>query len=117
MRIKKKEKRLILELSFFEFLLALKRSLMIPIEKIQSIKRKPYKSFGIRFPGTFVPFIVKAGTYYIRKNGKWEKEFWLRTTGGMPLVIETKDWDYDRVVLALPELDKIEKQIIEIVGS
>ncbi len=117
MRVKKRGNKLVLDLSFFESLLALKRSLVIPLEKIQSIKRIPYKSFGIRFPGTFIPFIVKAGTYYTRKNKKWEKEFWLKTTRETPLVIEIKGWDYNKVVLALPELDKIEKQITEIVGS
>lgn len=49
----------------------------------------------IRAPGTFLPGVVKAGTYYTARG----KEFWCLFRGKTPLRIELKNNSYKRVIL------------------
>ncbi|MGK7889001.1 MAG: hypothetical protein AB4042_06675 [Leptolyngbyaceae cyanobacterium] len=62
---------------------------------------------GIRAPGTFVPGVIRAGTYYTQQG----REFWYVTRqegGGFEQVMVlslslTADEYYKRIVLSVPE--------------
>ena len=53
----------------------------------------------IRAPGTFLPWVVKAGTYYTARG----KEFWCLFRGKTPLRIELKNNSYKRVILGVED--------------
>lgn len=53
----------------------------------------------LRAPGTFVPGLIKAGTYY-NKQGK---DFWYATRGKGFLVLELEQDKYRRVVLTIDD--------------
>src|SRR5690606_6495562 len=69
-----------------------------PTNQIASLeKTAPKTSLGeLRFPGTFFPYLIKAGTYY--KKGS--KEFWYRTYSKKYLLsINLKNSKLKRIVL------------------
>ena len=49
----------------------------------------------LRCPGTAVPWLICAGTYY----GRGRKEFWDRTVGGKAIRIDLRDGPYTRIVV------------------
>jgi hypothetical protein len=82
-------------------LFALKGSLKIPAEKIQSVEVLPRRGVPpgrgmmIRLPGTYIPGVVHHGSYRLGAN----REFWAVYRHDDVLVISVDDWDYKRVVL------------------
>jgi hypothetical protein len=55
------------------------------------------KGFWIRLPGTYVPGLIKAGSYR-NSRGKWS--FWdLRRARDRIIVIELSGWQYDFIVV------------------
>lgn len=58
---------------------------------------KPSMSWReLRFPGTYLPFVIKAGTYFTPRG----KEYWYVTrTKPHCLVIELQNMNYKRLVL------------------
>jgi hypothetical protein len=55
----------------------------------------------LRAPGTFLPGVIKAGTYYTARG----KEFWyaVRSRKNNPLTIELQDESYRRLVLTIDD--------------
>jgi hypothetical protein len=55
----------------------------------------------LRAPGTFLPGVIKAGTYYTARG----KEFWyvVRSRKNSPLTIELQDETYRRIVLTIDD--------------
>lgn len=79
-----------------ETLLCFRNSLSIPLDRITGVSTEnPGWQWSARVPGIYIPFLVKMGTYFVSGG----KEFWLTTVGKPYLVIETKGWNYDRIVL------------------
>jgi hypothetical protein len=62
---------------------------------------QPASWLELRAPGTFVPYLIKAGTYYTRRG----KEFWcvVRSRKEKPLTIELKDAPYQRLVITIDD--------------
>lgn len=62
----------------------------------------------IRAPGTFIPGIIKAGTYLTRDG----KEFWY-VPRGMPhyVTIELREGPYRRIVLGLDDAESVERAL------
>ncbi len=55
-----------------------------------------------RAPGSYVPGLIKAGTFYSPRG----KEFWyVRRHRPVRIVIELKDEKYDRMIISFPERD------------
>lgn len=54
---------------------------------------------GIRLPGTYIPWLVAAGTYYTKKG----KEFWCLIGKKKILRIELHDEPYARLILGINE--------------
>lgn len=83
-----------------KILAAKKKSLAIPFKHIKQVTtRKPIPKRGflseVRAPGTYLPRLVKAGTYHTRKG----KEFWYVTRRKPYLVLDLKNETYARIVL------------------
>lgn len=92
------EKVLRVKLNPIEMILTMRGSLDIPLKNIKGAStEKPGREWGARAPGTYIPFIIKAGTYLFGTG----KEFWFTTIGKPYLVIETEGWSYRKVVLTM----------------
>lgn len=93
--------KLILELEGLEQLWAFhwEKNLEIPLAHIQQVTtEEPVSSWmEIRAPGTFIPRIIKAGTYYTSHG----KEFWYVTRDRDYLCLELQDEPFQKIVLTL----------------
>jgi hypothetical protein len=95
--------RLQIELEWYEQLWAftLNKTFDIPLSHIQrATTEEPQSSWmELRAPGTFLPGIIKAGTYYTRQG----KEFWYVTKDTDYLVLELKDESFKRIILTIDQ--------------
>ncbi len=93
--------RLQIELDWFEQLWAFSwlKVFEIPLSHLDKVTNEEPKSnwSEIRAPGTFIPGIIKAGTYYTRKG----KEFWYVTKDQDYLVLELNNETYRRMIFTL----------------
>ena len=91
---------------------AFKSSVRVPIGSVRSVardadaKRGMWK--GIRFPGTHIPGLIVAGTFYQRHR----KSFWDVTNAANTIVVETHGGPYDRIVVDVSDPRKT-VQLIE----
>lgn len=53
----------------------------------------------VRMPGTAIPGVIKAGTYYTSRG----KEFWYVTRSSHYLTLELKDEFYQKIVLTVEQ--------------
>lgn len=80
---------------------ALKGRLRIPAEKIRSVEVLPRREVPpgrgtlIRLPGTYIPGVVRHGSYGLGPN----REFWAVYRQDEVVVISVDDWAYRRLVL------------------
>jgi hypothetical protein len=94
-----------IEMTGWDRIWSFKSSLVIPRGSIGGV----YKYDGelrppwCRCPGTALPRVIIAGTYY----GRGRKEFWNTRFRKGTLVIDLKDADYTRVVVDVDDPDKI----------
>ena len=101
---------LMIDLSFWEKVWGFHGSFRIPLAHISGIKCEiPVTSWKeLRVPGSFVPGLIKAGTYYTPRG----KEFWYVTRWGKQFVtIELQSERYKRIVLGLPIGEYIPAQL------
>jgi len=72
-------------------------NLSIELKNITNISsKKPLtKEFEIRAPGTFIPNLIKAGTYYTNKT----KKFYYVTQDSNYLVLDLKNELYNQIIL------------------
>lgn len=98
MTITIKENEITVDLSFWEKLWSLHGNFQIPKSNIVSIsKGGPHSSwFDLRIPGTFLPGVIKAGTFYTRRG----REFWYVRYGSPRIYsIELVNMSFKRLVL------------------
>ncbi len=101
MNIRIEGNTVVISLSFWERVWAFHRSFRIPRSHVTGMSQAlpPSTWKEIRIPGTFLPGIIKAGTYLTPRG----KEFWYVTRRNpQPLVLELRDEKYKRIVLTLP---------------
>jgi len=96
--------RLELTLEGWEHLLAFRiRPLSVPLAHVERAEasRPPFTWKSLRAPGTSVPGLLKAGTYYTDRG----KEFWYveRRDGQQPLTLELRDEPFRRLVLSIAD--------------
>lgn len=95
--------KLQMEWELFEqfFAFQFKRNFLIPLEHIElATIEEPQSSWSeIRAPGTFIPGLIKAGTYYTRGR----KEFWYVTKQQDYLTLELKNEDYNKIILTIDQ--------------
>ncbi len=97
-------------------LLALKSKLAIPFNHIVGATIDPgiLKDFkGIRSPGTAVPGLYYAGTFYNQQ----EKLFFNIKTSSTPVVIQLRNEEYDRIVIGVEDPRKLVKYLNNLIYS
>ena len=99
MEIKKENGELRVTLSFWEKIWSLHGNFTIPSINVISIKEVIPKSswWDVKFPGTFFPGVIKAGTYLTPRG----KEFWYWVKNRKKVyTIELKNFVYKRLILS-----------------
>jgi hypothetical protein len=81
----------------------LKPTIVVPLRHLSAVgtEMPPRRGIEWRIPGTYLPGLIQAGTYYTRRG----KEFWYvtRARRGSLLVLELEDEPYERLVLGVPD--------------
>jgi hypothetical protein len=93
-----------IELSNLEKILSFHNSLNIPVSQIIEISDTllPPTWKEIRAPGTAIPALIKAGTYYTFRG----KEFWMLKKKDNPIRIELKNNKFKRLILGVSDYEK-----------
>lgn len=103
--------KLQIELEWFEQLWAfhLHKLISIPLTHISNVTTdEPQSTWAeIRAPGTFLPGVIKAGTYYTRRG----KEFWYVTSERNYLTLELQHEPYQRIILTTDNNENWAEQI------
>jgi hypothetical protein len=89
-------------------LLALRRTLEFPLSAVRSARRLAPSEIagwwkGWRMPGTHVPGVLVAGTYY--KNG--QRHFWDVRRAEQAIAIELEGDRYDRLFVEVEDPEKV----------
>ncbi len=96
---------------------ALKSSLEIPLEHVASVRTDPEVAkgwwHGMRLPGTNVPGVITAGTYYTRH----QKTFWDVHNPDRAIVIDLRDESYDRLVVEVANPEEAVALIASVVAN
>ncbi len=96
------EGKLVLEVRGADKLWALKSSLEIPLQHIAGVRADSSIArgwwHGWRMPGTNVPGVITAGTFY--QDGK--RVFWDVHNPDNTIVIELKDERYNELIVEVP---------------
>ena len=95
-----------IEITGWDQVWSFKGSLTIPKESIRKVSKHDGKLRPpwCRFPGTALPRVIIAGTYY----GNGRKEFWNTHFRKNTLVFDLQDTEYTRIVVDVDDLDKIQ---------
>ena len=101
--------RLDVRLATLDRILAMRGSFSIPFLDITSgsTASLPSTCKEVRSPGTFIPGVIKAGTYY---NSRGE-EFWMVKKGQQILNIEVKEMPYKRFVLGVENSEELVRKL------
>lgn len=95
------DEKLQIEFTTKEQLLAVRwhKTWQIPLTHIAQVTTaEPQSSWKeLRAPGSFIPGVVKAGTYYTNRG----KEFWYVNRETDYLTIELRDESYKRIILTI----------------
>lgn len=95
--------KLLIDLEWYEQLWAftLTKTFEIPLNHIKrATTEEPQSSWQeIRAPGTFLPGVIKAGTYYTRTG----RQFWYVTQDKNYLVLELQDEAFNKMVLTIDQ--------------
>jgi hypothetical protein len=68
---------------------------------------------GLRVPGTWIPGLIVAGTYYWAHV--WTFAFWRR--GQQPLVVNVRNLRWSRLVIGVPSASEVVRQINERIAA
>lgn len=96
------KEELIVNLSGWEALAAFQGTIRIPLAHVRgATEDEGFRGgeLGLRAPGTGIPGMLSAGTYY--KSG--DSQFAFITRGTHPVVIELKHEKWDRLVLGVDD--------------
>jgi hypothetical protein len=101
-RIELTDRELVLHLGFWEALASFHRSIRIPLANVRGATDDDGYSgsdLGLRAPGTYLPGVIAAGTYY----NKGDKQFVYMTRRTHPVVIELANERWARVVVGVAD--------------
>lgn len=91
---------------FIKFL-AFKKPFTISKHNILKVYQDPKELSGWkgwRSPGTCIPFLFNAGTYYLKDK----KNFWFVSNKSKAIIIDLKDEEFDKLII---EVENPEKSI------
>lgn len=99
------DSNLYIKFNTIEKILGVHWSFTIPLNTISDIRTDSptHLSHGLRFPGTFFPGLIKAGTYLTSRG----KEFWYTTRNKKFLSIEIRQGFYKRIILSVNDNESI----------
>ena len=106
------QKHLAITFSFWEKVWGFHGNFSIPLDHIENVTMTlpPSHWTDMRAPGSFLPGVIKAGTYFT-KNGK---EYWYVTRGEKKFItIELEQDRYKRIVLSLPKYASIPDALLQ----
>lgn len=89
---------------------ALKSRLQFPLSSIRSVAIDPQladKPRGLRAPGTYIPRMITAGTFYADKK-RW---FWDVSNPNNAVAIEVEGEKYQMIVVEVEKPNQVIKQI------
>jgi hypothetical protein len=98
---------LLVELAGWDRLLTLKRRVRVPLDAVSAVEAKHRSEIKrlpgrwLRLPGTYVPSMVHHGSYGRRPH----RDFWAIFRQERVLVVHCRGWEYERLVLAVPDPD------------
>jgi len=100
--------KLRIDLGSLEKVLAIRGGFEIPLENIVKVGTEAHRTGWreIRAPGTYLPGVIKAGTYYTPRG----REFWYVTEKGV-LVLELENETYKRIVLSIDDNEEWAERI------
>ncbi|MBW4644651.1 MAG: hypothetical protein KME23_16950 [Goleter apudmare HA4340-LM2] len=108
------DEKLKIEFTLKEQLLAVRwqKIWQIPLSHITQVTTaEPQSSWKeLRAPGSFIPGVVKAGTYYTNRG----KEFWYVNRETDYLTIELQNESYKRIILTVDNSESWRQQIVPI---
>lgn len=109
---------LLLTVRGLHVLWALRRRLEIPLGHLREVRRAERGIMsgwwkGLRAPGTFLPGVIVAGTYYQRG----EKIFWDVCDDSRAIVIELAGESYDRLIVEVADPDAAIAEIRRALGE
>jgi len=111
MQLSIKNNKFCIELNFWEKLWSLQFSHTweIPLNHIERVSTTAPSSDWkeIKLPGTFVPGVIKAGTYYTERG----REFWYVIDDKNYLTLDLKDEFYRRVILTVEQNQLLAEQL------
>lgn len=106
--------KLIVQLRGWEQVWALKRRIEVPLACVRravidpAIARRPE---GMRAPGTYLPWVISAGTY----RGRGKRAFWSVRNPAKAVVIDLAGHHYTRLVIEVDDpletVDAIERAL------
>jgi hypothetical protein len=106
------EETLQIEFTWQEQLLAARwhKLWQVPLANIKQVTTaEPQSSWKeLRAPGSFIPGIIKAGTYYTNRG----KEFWYVNRDTNYLTIELQNESYQRIILTMENNDYWHHELI-----
>jgi hypothetical protein len=103
-----------IQLKGAEKIWALKGKMSVPLSAITCVRiGKPVVyNFAFRLPGTFVPCVIKAGTYWSRSQG-WEFWYVTRKYFGKALILGVNYNKFSKIVLGIDNVEAIVQKINE----
>lgn len=103
-----------IEFTWKEQLLAVRfqKLWLIPLAHIKQVTAaKPQSSWkALRTPGSIIPGIIKAGTYYTESG----KEFWYVNRDTNYLTIELENESYKRIILTIENNNYWQQQLTQV---
>ena len=89
--------KIIIEVKGYHRIWAFRKQITLNIGRIKSVQiaDKSLRPDGIRFPGTYIPKVLIAGTYVWSK----QREFWDTNLKGQAIEISLEGSRYSRVVV------------------
>jgi hypothetical protein len=107
--------KLIIDLQGLDKIWALKSRLEVPVEHISGVRRAEDEPVPIiRLPGTFVPGLITAGTYY---EAGGDRVFWDVHDQKKAIVIDLRDEHFAKLVIEVADPEASIREILHSVGS
>lgn len=101
MQLSLNQSQLVIQMEWYEQLLAftLHNPIVVPLDHLLQVTTEEPASrwTDLRAPGTHLPGVIKAGTYYTRQG----REFWYATVDHQFLVLELREEPYQKIVLTV----------------
>lgn len=84
---------------------AMKSSLRVPLADVRDVRHDPERAHtafpGLRIPGTHIPYVYTAGTYY---QGDFRPDFWSVRNHEKAIVIQcSREAAYDEIIVEVED--------------